>query len=72
MASWRKKGTPSEIISKLNQSINAVLADPKVAARLAELGGVPMPMSPAEFGQLIINDTEKWAQVIKAAGVKIE
>ena len=66
------KGTPPEIINKLNQAINAVLADPKVVTRLAEPGGVPMPMSPAEFGQLIVNDTEKWAQVIKAAGVKIE
>jgi tripartite-type tricarboxylate transporter receptor subunit TctC len=66
------KGTPPEIINKLNQAINAVLADPKVAIRLAELGGVPMPMSPAEFGHLIVDDTEKWANVIKAAGVKME
>lgn len=66
------KDTPPAIINKLNGAINAVLADPKVVARLAELGGVPMPMTPAELGQLVADDTEKWAKVIKAAGVKIE
>jgi tripartite-type tricarboxylate transporter receptor subunit TctC len=49
-----------------------VLADPKIVARLAELGGEPMPLAPAEFGKLIADDTEKWAKVIQAAGVKIE
>ena len=65
------KGTPPAIVDKLNAAINGVLADPKLVARLADLGGVPMPMTPAEFGQLIADDTEKWAKVIKVAGVKI-
>ena len=65
------KGTPPAIVDKLNGAINAVLADPKLVARLAALGGVPMPMTPAELGKLIAEDTEKWANVIKAAGVKI-
>ena len=65
------RDTPPAIINKLNGAINAVLADPKLVARLAELGGVPMPMAPTEFGKLIADDVEKWAKVIKAAGVKI-
>jgi tripartite-type tricarboxylate transporter receptor subunit TctC len=66
------KGTPPAIVDKLHQTIAAVLADPKIKARLAELGGEPMPLTPAEFGKLIVDDTEKWAKVIKAAGVKIQ
>ena len=66
------KNTPAEIIDKLNNEINAVLADPKMKARLADLGGVPMPMTPAEFGKYIADDTEKWAKVIKFAGIKLE
>lgn len=65
------KGTPPAIVNKLNGAINAVLADPKLVARLAELGGLPMALTPAEFGKLIADDTEKWAKVIKDAGVKI-
>ena len=65
------KGTPPAIINKLNAAINDVLADPKVVPRLADFGGLPMPMPPAEFGRLIAADTEKWAKVIKDAGVKI-
>jgi tripartite-type tricarboxylate transporter receptor subunit TctC len=65
------RGTPPAIVNKLNAAINDVLADPKVVTRLAELGGVPMPLTPAELGQLIADDTEKWAKVIRAAGVKI-
>ena len=65
------KGTPPEIVNKLNAAVTAVLADPKVVARLADLGGVPMPLTPAELGKLIADDTEKWAKVIKTAGVKI-
>ena len=63
------KNTPSQIIDKLNEAINAGLADPKIKARLAELGGVPMPMSPAEFGKLIADDSEKWGKVIRALAV---
>ena len=66
------RGTPAEIISKLNKEINAALADPKIKARLADLGAVPMPMTPAEFGKFIAAETEKWAKVIKAANIKPE
>jgi tripartite-type tricarboxylate transporter receptor subunit TctC len=66
------RGTPSEIVGKLNQAVNAVLADPKLQARLAELGGEPMPMTPAEFGKLVAEETEKWAKVIRAANIKAE
>src|SRR5262249_24616365 len=66
------RGTPPEIVEKLNQAVNAVLADPKLRARLAELGGEPMPMTPAEFGKLVAEETEKWAKVIRAANIKAE
>ena len=65
------KGTPAEVIEKLNQEINAGLADPGVKARLAELGGILMPGTPAQFGQVIAEETEKWAKVIKT-GVSLE
>jgi len=66
------KGTPMEIISKLNKEINAVIADPKIIKRFAELGGVPLGGSPAEFRKLIADETEKWGKVIRAAGIKAE
>ena len=66
------KGTPSEIIDKLNGAVNAVLADPKLKTRFAELGGEPMPMTPVEFGKLVVVETEKWAKVIRAANIKAE
>ena len=66
------KNTPAEIIDKLNREINAGLADPKIKARLADLGGEPMPMSPADFGKLIADETEKWGKVVRAAGIKAE
>ena len=66
------KSTPTEIIEKLNKEINAALADPKMNQRLLDLGGVPMPLTPAAFGQLIADDTEKWAKVIRAANIKPE
>src|SRR5262245_52252360 len=65
-------GTPAEIISKLNKGINAGLADTKMKARLADLGETPFPGSPAEFGQLIAEETEKWRKVIRAANIKAE
>ena len=65
-------GTPVEIIQKLNTEINAGLADPDVRSRYASLGSVPNPGSPAEFGKLIAAETEKWATVIKFAGIKPE
>jgi tripartite-type tricarboxylate transporter receptor subunit TctC len=66
------RGTPGEVIDKLNSSVNATLADPKVQARFADLGDVPMPMTPSEFGKLIADDTEKLGKVVKFAGIKVE
>jgi tripartite-type tricarboxylate transporter receptor subunit TctC len=66
------KATPAEIVNKLNKEVNAGLADPKIKARLADLGGTVLPGSPAEFGKLIAEETEKWAKVIRAAGIKAE
>jgi len=66
------KNTPSGIVDKLNNEINAGLADSKMKARLAELGVAPMPMTPAEFGKFIADETEKWAKVIRAANIKPE
>jgi tripartite-type tricarboxylate transporter receptor subunit TctC len=66
------RGTPPEIVDKLNQAVNAVLAYPKLQARLAELGGEPMPMKPDEFGKLVAEETEKWGKVIRAANIKVE
>jgi tripartite-type tricarboxylate transporter receptor subunit TctC len=64
------KGTPVEIIHKLNEAINAGLADPKIKARLADLGGTPLTGSPTDFEALIAAETEKWAKVVKFAGIK--
>jgi len=66
------RNTPAEIVEKLNKEINAGLADPKINARLADLGGVALPGSPAEFGKLIAAETEKWAKVIRTANIKPE
>ena len=59
-------------IDWLNSEINAGLADPTIKERLADLGGAPIPMTPAEFGKLIATETEKWAKVIRAANIKVE
>jgi tripartite-type tricarboxylate transporter receptor subunit TctC len=64
------RNTPAEIIDKLNSEINAGLADPKIKARLADLGAVPMSMTPAEFGQFIADEVEKWGKVVRAANIK--
>jgi tripartite-type tricarboxylate transporter receptor subunit TctC len=66
------KNTPAEIIRILNQEINAVVADPKMKARLEDLGGTSLAGSPAEFTKLISDETQKWAQVIRAAKIKPE
>jgi len=66
------KNTPAEIVDKLNKEINATLADPKMKARLAELGATALPGSPADFGKLLADETEKWAKVVKFAGVKVD
>ena len=62
--------TPVEIIDRLNKELNATLADPNMIARLAELGATPMPSSPADFGKLVADETEKWAKVIRAGNIK--
>jgi tripartite-type tricarboxylate transporter receptor subunit TctC len=66
------KATPAEIVDKLNKEVNAALDDPKMKARLADLGGVALQGSPADFGKLIADETEKWGKVIKFAGIKSE
>ena len=66
------KNTPAEIVATLNREINAGLADPKIKARFADLGGTVLPGSPADFGKLIAEETEKWAKVIRAAHIKPE
>jgi len=66
------KNTPAEIIDKLNKEINAGLADPKIKARLADLDGTVLVGSPADFGKLIAEETEKWGKVIRAANIKPE
>jgi tripartite-type tricarboxylate transporter receptor subunit TctC len=64
------RGTPAEIVDKLNREVNAALADPKMKARLADLGGMVFVGSPADFGKLIATETQKWAKVIKFSGAK--
>jgi tripartite-type tricarboxylate transporter receptor subunit TctC len=66
------KATPAEIVDKLNKEINAALADPKIKARLADLGGTALAGSPTDFGRLIADETEKWGKVIRAANIKPE
>jgi tripartite-type tricarboxylate transporter receptor subunit TctC len=66
------KGTPVEIVDRLNKETNTGLADSKLRARFADLGALTMPMTPAEFGKLITDETEKWGKVVKFAGAKAE
>jgi tripartite-type tricarboxylate transporter receptor subunit TctC len=66
------RGTPAEIIDRLNQEANAALVDPKIKARMADSGGSALAGSPADFGKLIADETEKWAKVIRAANIKAE
>ncbi len=66
------RNTPADIIETLNREINAALADPKIKRRLADLGGDPMPMAPAEFGKLIAAETEKWGKVIRTANIRLD
>ena len=65
------KTTPAEIVNKLNKEINAGLADPKIKTRFADLGGMALSGSPADFGKLIADETEKWGKVIRAANIKL-
>jgi tripartite-type tricarboxylate transporter receptor subunit TctC len=66
------KGTPPEIVDTLNKAIGEALRDPKLVARLSEMGGIPKPMTPAEFGKLIADETEKWRKVVEFAGVSVD
>lgn len=66
------KGTPSEVVEILNNAVNEALKDPKLVARLTETGGIPKPMTPAEFGKLVSDETEKWRKVVEFAGVSVD
>jgi tripartite-type tricarboxylate transporter receptor subunit TctC len=66
------KGTPPEIVEILNKAVGDALKDPKLVARLAEIGGIPKPMTPAEFGKLVAEETEKWRKVVEFAGVSVD
>jgi tripartite-type tricarboxylate transporter receptor subunit TctC len=66
------KGTPPEIVEILNKAVGEALKDPKLVARLAEIGGIPKPMTPAEFGKLVSDETEKWRKVVEFAGVSVD
>ncbi len=66
------KGTPREAIDKMNAAVNKALADPKLCARLAELGGSPIPGTPEDFGKTIVAETEKWAKVVAASGATVD
>jgi tripartite-type tricarboxylate transporter receptor subunit TctC len=66
------KGTPPEIIEILNKAVGEALKDPKLVARLADVGGIPKPMTPAEFGKLVSDETEKWRKVVEFAGVSVD
>jgi tripartite-type tricarboxylate transporter receptor subunit TctC len=66
------KNTPAEIVDKLNKEINTALADPKIKARFVDLGGDVLAHSPADFGKLIADETEKWGTVIRALNIKAE
>ena len=66
------KGTPPDVVDKLNKAVNAALADSAMVKRFAELGAVPMPMSPQEFGKLVADETAKWRKVVEFAGVSVD
>ncbi len=66
------KGTPREIIEKLNKEVNEILVEPAMKARLAELGGVPMVCTPEDFGKIVQSETDKWEKVVKFSGVRVE
>ena len=66
------KGTPRDVVEKLNVAINQLLVDPKIQKRLSELGGTPIPGTPEDFGKLISNETQKWEKVVKASGATVD
>jgi tripartite-type tricarboxylate transporter receptor subunit TctC len=66
------KGTPPEVIAVMNKAMNDALTDPKLIARLADLGGVPMKGTPEDFGKVIVSETEKWRKVVEFSGASVE
>jgi tripartite-type tricarboxylate transporter receptor subunit TctC len=66
------KGTPAEIVERLNKEVNAVLAEPAINAKLLELGSTPRPGSAADFGKLVSDDIDKWGKVVRFAGLKAD
>jgi tripartite-type tricarboxylate transporter receptor subunit TctC len=76
VSSWFGIGLPRDtspdIVDTLNVAVNTGLADPMLKARIADLGAVPMPMTPAEFGNFVAGEIEKWGKVIRAANIKLE
>jgi len=66
------KGMPADVVATLNKAINAALSDPKMLKRIAEFGGTPLPLSAAEFGKMIADETVKWAKVVEKVGLAIE
>jgi tripartite-type tricarboxylate transporter receptor subunit TctC len=66
------KGTPRDIVERLNREINAVLAEPKIKARLAELGSAPLVVTPEAFGKFLVTETEKWAKAVKFSGAQVD
>ena len=65
-------GAPADIVQKLNKELNAAFVDPRTKARIAEVGGTPLPGSPGDFGRFIANEVEKWDKVVEFSGVKIK
>jgi tripartite-type tricarboxylate transporter receptor subunit TctC len=66
------RGTPSEIVEMLNKELNGAFADPMTKARIVELGGTPLPGSPADFGRFVAKEVEKWGKVVEFSGTKIK
>ena len=66
------KGTPADVIDKLNKAMNAALADPATKAKLADLGGMLMPGTPADFGKVVVAETEKWEKVVRFSGASVD
>ena len=71
-SAWYGIAAPAATVERLNQELNAAFADPKMKGRIAELGGTPLPGSPADFAKFFASETEKWAKVVKLSGAKVD